>query len=113
MTVSDLTEDEVNWIDNKLAQVSISRHVQIGERETASEITRKLLDKLSIEDRTVLLLLHAEEYSVSEIAHLTGWSEAKVKIRAFRARHAMRKVLNKLRLVEQRRERQAAAFYAG
>ncbi len=113
LTVSDLTEDEVDWIDNKLAQVSLRHHVQIAEREVASEITRKLLDKLSPEDRTVLLLLHAEEYSVSEIATLTGWSEAKVKIRAFRARHAMRKVLNKLRLVEQRRERQAAAFYPG
>ena len=113
LTVSDLTEDEVDWIDNKLAQVSMNHHIQIGEREIASEITRKLLEKLSPEDRTVLLLLHAEEYSVSEIATLTGWSEAKVKIRAFRARHAMRKVLNKLRLVEQRRERQTAAFYAG
>jgi RNA polymerase sigma-70 factor (ECF subfamily) len=112
LTVSDLTEDEVNWIDNKLAQVSVNHHIRIGERETAAEITRKLLEKLPLEDRTVLLLLHAEEYSVSEIATLTGWSEAKVKIRAFRARHAMRKILNKLRLVEQRRERQAAAFYA-
>lgn len=112
MTVSDLTEDEVNWIDNKLAQVSINRHIQIGEREIASEVTQKLLDKLSSEDRTILILLHAEEYSVAEIAKLIGWSEAKVKIRAFRARHAMRKLLQRLQLVEQRKERQAAASYA-
>ena len=31
-----------------------------------------------------------------EIAQLLGWSEAKVKIRAFRARHAMRRALERL-----------------
>lgn len=112
LTVSDMTEDEVNWMDNKLAQVSVNRHIQIGEREIATEVTRKLLDKLSPEDRTILVLLHAEEYSVAEIAKLIGWTEAKVKIRAFRARHAMRKLLQRLQLVEQRKERQAAASFA-
>lgn len=112
LTVSDLTENEVNWIDNKLAQVSVNRHIQIGEREIAAEVTQKLLDKLSPEDRTILILLHAEEYSVAEIAKLIGWSEAKVKIRAFRARHSMRKLLQRLQLVEQRKERQAAASFA-
>ncbi len=112
LTVSDMTEDEVNWMDNKLAQVSVNRHIQIGERQIASEVTQKLLDKLSAEDRTILILLHAEEYSVAEIAKLIGWSEAKVKIRAFRARHAMRKLLQRLQLIEQRKERQAAASFA-
>lgn len=112
LTVSDLTDDEVNWMDNKLAQVSVHRHLQIGEREVATEVTRKLLDKLSPEDRTILVLLHAEEYSVAEIAKLIGWTEAKVKIRAFRARHAMRKLLQRLQLVEQRKERQAATSFA-
>lgn len=113
LTVSDLNENEVDWIDSKLAAVSLRRHVQITERETASEITEKLLGKLSPEDRTILILLHAEEYSVAEIAGLIGWSEAKVKIRAFRARHAMRKLLNRLHLTEQRKERQAAAISLG
>jgi RNA polymerase sigma-70 factor, ECF subfamily len=112
LTVSDMTEDEVNWMDNKLAQVSVNRHIQIGERQIASEVTQKLLDKLSAEDRTILILLHAEEYSVAEIAKLIGWSEAKVKIRAFRARHAMRKLLQRLQLIEQRKDRQTAASLA-
>lgn len=113
LTVSDLTDDEVNWIDNKLSRISVSRHIQNNDRETAFEVTHKLLDKLSPEDRTILLLLHAEEYTVAEIAGLIGWSEAKVKIRAFRARHAMRKLLKKLQLVEQRKERTATACYPG
>lgn len=113
LTVSDLTEDEVNWIDNKLSWISVSRHIQTNERQTAFEVTHKLLEKLSPEDRTILLLLHAEEYTVAEIAGLIGWSEAKVKIRAFRARHAMRKLLKKLQLVEQRKDRATAAYYPG
>lgn len=110
LTVSDLSDDEVNWMDNKLSQVSLKRHIQSSEREIAFEITGKLLDKLTIEDRTILILLHAEEYSVAEISKLIGWSEAKVKIRAFRARHAMRRLMQKLQLVEQRKDRQTAAI---
>lgn len=113
LTVSDLNDNEVDWIDSKLASISLKRHTQISERETASEITEKLLGKLSPEDRTILILLHAEEYSVAEIASLIGWSEAKVKIRAFRARHAMRKLLNRLHLTEQRKEGRTAAITLG
>lgn len=113
LTVSDLNENEVDWIDGKMASISLKRHVQINEQEIASEITEKLLSKLNPEDRTILILLHAEEYSVAEIANFIGWSEAKVKIRAFRARHAMRKLLNRLQLTEQRKERQAAAVSLG
>lgn len=113
LTVSDLNENEVDWIDSKLASISIKKHSQIIARETAAEITEKLLGKLSPEDRTILILLHAEEYSVAEIAHLLGWSEAKVKIRAFRARHAMRKLVNRLHLTEQRKEGRTAAISLG
>jgi len=39
----------------------------------------------------VMVLKESEDLSVSEIAETLGWSEAKVKIRAFRARQALRK----------------------
>jgi DNA-directed RNA polymerase specialized sigma24 family protein len=38
----------------------------------------------------VMVLKETEELSVSEIAETMGWSVAKVKIRAFRARQLMR-----------------------
>jgi RNA polymerase sigma-70 factor, ECF subfamily len=40
-------------------------------------------------------MLDAEEMSVREVAEITGWSNAKIKIRAFRARRALRKILRK------------------
>lgn len=52
-----------------------------------------LLRALPAEDRFVLLLLHGEGWSVGEIAERLGWSRAKVKVRAFRARKKLRRLL--------------------
>jgi RNA polymerase sigma-70 factor (ECF subfamily) len=41
-------------------------------------------------------LLEIEERSVKEVAQLTGWSVPLVKVRAFRARAEMRKVLARM-----------------
>ena len=49
--------------------------------------------QLSPKERLVLTLLELEERSVQEIARLTGWSESNVKVRAFRARAALRKIM--------------------
>ncbi len=112
-TVSDLTDDEVNWLDNKLAHISANKYTQINNNHVATEISGKLLSKLPPEDRMILILLHAEEYSVAEIAKALDWSEAKVKIRAFRARHSMRKILRRLDLSEKRKHTAEAAVSLG
>jgi RNA polymerase sigma-70 factor (ECF subfamily) len=54
-------------------------------------LAHRLLDTLKPEDRMVMVLKESEDMSVSDIAQTLGWSEAKVKIRAFRARQALRK----------------------
>jgi RNA polymerase sigma-70 factor (ECF subfamily) len=41
----------------------------------------------------VITVLELEEKSVHETAELTGWSESNVKVRAFRARQALKKIL--------------------
>lgn len=111
--VSDLTDNEVTWLDNKLSQVSFNRHSQIIDQNIAIEITDKLLAKLSPEDRVILILLHAEEYSVAEIAKVMQWTEAKVKIRAFRARHAIRKILKRIEITETRKQQPSSAVSLG
>jgi len=108
--LTDVTDDEAAWIDSKLAGVSFETHIGEGKREIAGEIAEKLLAQLSSESRLVLVLLHAEEYSSREIAQLLGWTEAKVKTKAFRARHEMRRALERLKLAEKRKiEGRAAA----
>jgi len=53
------------------------------------------LAQLSVKERLVITLLELEDRSVEEVAELTGWSRTNVKVRAFRARAALRKLLEK------------------
>jgi RNA polymerase sigma-70 factor (ECF subfamily) len=48
------------------------------------------LAALSPKERLVVTLLELEERSLQEISDLTGWSVGNVKVRAFRARAALR-----------------------
>jgi RNA polymerase sigma-70 factor (ECF subfamily) len=59
----------------------------------AKEVLDWALAKLSPEERVVITLLEIEEKTVREIAGLTGWSEANVKVRAFRARQKLKEIL--------------------
>lgn len=102
MLVTDITQDETAWLESKLAANSYANFFGSSDKQNASEIIFKLLSKLTNEDRLVLTLLHAHDYSVKEIAQLLDWSEAKVKIRAFRARHHLRKIFKQITLAEQR-----------
>ena len=53
------------------------------------------MGELSAKERLVITLLELEDRSVQEVADLTGWSVANVKVRAFRARGVLRKLLEK------------------
>jgi RNA polymerase sigma-70 factor, ECF subfamily len=64
------------------------------ERATeAKEVLDIALARLSAEERLVITLVELEDKSVREVAELTGWSEANVKVRAFRARETLKKIL--------------------
>jgi RNA polymerase sigma-70 factor (ECF subfamily) len=93
---TELSEDDGLWLEQTLAPFSFALHLKDQNQARATEIAGILLDRLPPEDRLVLVLLHAEELSVREIAQLTGWSEAKVKIRAFRARQAGRRAIQRV-----------------
>ena len=106
--LTDLTEDEESWLESKLSPASFEIHFNEAERERAAEISSKLLSKLSADDRLILVMLHAENNSVREISQILGWSEAKVKIRAFRARHALRRALSRIQMSEKRKSESRA-----
>jgi RNA polymerase sigma-70 factor (ECF subfamily) len=59
------------------------------EPSEAAEYVFYLLEKLPVDDRLVLTLLYFEQCDTREIANRTGWSVAKVKIRAWRARQKL------------------------
>jgi RNA polymerase sigma-70 factor (ECF subfamily) len=96
LTVSDLTEDENTWIDSKLAGAAAERHQSAERSLVAADLAERVLDTLSPDDRLVLTLVDGEDTPVKEVAEMTGWTESKVKVQAFRARRRMREAVEKL-----------------
>ena len=62
-------------------------------REEARRTAEQILARLPAADRLVLTLTVLEGMAVAEVADLTGWSVANVKVRAFRARNRMRRLV--------------------
>lgn len=59
----------------------------------AAQLTHMALSQLPAAERLVLTLLHLDGDSIDEIAEKTGWSKSNVKVRAFRARKKLRRIL--------------------
>jgi RNA polymerase sigma-70 factor (ECF subfamily) len=86
---SELTDAEGDWLDRFVNEPDNASE----NAEAARQLVERVLDQLSAPARLVITLLEIEDRSVKEISDLTGWSVALVKVRAFRARAEMRKVL--------------------
>jgi len=95
-TVSELTDHEGPWLENQLADASIERHQSSERSLVASDLADKVLSELPPDDRLVLMSIDGEQLPVKDVAEMTGWSESKVKVRAFRARRRMRLAVEKL-----------------
>src|SRR6202030_2566467 len=89
--LGDFTEEIAASIE-KLAATEIDT-ASNDDVTTAKKLVAALLAQLSPEDRLVVTLLHLEEKSVEEIHALTGWSRSVIKVRAFRARAKMKRML--------------------
>jgi RNA polymerase sigma-70 factor (ECF subfamily) len=89
---SDLTGPESDWLERFVTQPEA-----VAENADAARLlVARVLERLSPPARLVITLLEIEDRPVKEIAALTGWSVPLVKVRAFRARAEMRKILAKL-----------------
>lgn len=92
LPVSALTADHQQWMEHVLAAESDGQFREQARRREATELLDWGLSRLSAENRLVLTLVHLEGYSVREAAGLLGWSVVNVKVRAHRARLALRKL---------------------
>jgi len=91
-TFSELSEPEEDWLDRFVNQPDAASE----NAAAARQLVERVLEQLSPPARLVITLLEIEDRSVKEISALTGWSVPLVKVRAFRARAEMRKVLAKI-----------------
>lgn len=89
---SELSEPEQDWLDRFVTQPeSADDHA-----DAARQLIERVLEQLPAPARLVITLLEIEDRTVKEIAELTGWSVPLVKVRAFRARAEMRKILTRM-----------------
>lgn len=91
-TFSELSEPETDWLERFVVDPGSAAE----DADAAKLLVGRVLEKLSPPARLVITLLEIEDRSVKEIAELTGWSVPLVKVRAFRARGEMRKILLKM-----------------
>ena len=96
LVTADLSEDETEWLEKMASQSAGPQPRDVEERTIAADLAERLLETLAPEDRLALTMIDGEDASVSEVAEVTGWSESKVKVRAFRARKKAREALERL-----------------
>jgi RNA polymerase sigma factor (sigma-70 family) len=90
---ADLSEEEAQVLD-WLATTNEDLH---PDRNLASrDLVEKLLAQLKPKDRLVINLMNLEGRTIEEVRQITGWSQAVIKVRAFRARARLRKAFKNL-----------------
>jgi RNA polymerase sigma-70 factor (ECF subfamily) len=60
------------------------------------DLVMKLLQKVSEEERTLILLKEVEGHSVEELAQMTGLNQNTIKVKLFRARQKLLRAANRL-----------------
>jgi len=89
-----------------LPDFEIMEQIEAAEEEEridpaeAAAVLHALLARLSAPDRLVLTLLYFERCGTQEIAEQMGWSRAKVKTQALRARRKMKEIAEREHLLE-------------
>jgi RNA polymerase sigma-70 factor (ECF subfamily) len=91
-TFSELTEVEGDWLERFVSQPDNASE----DADAARLLIERILEQLPPAARLIITLLEIEDRSVKEISKLTGWSVPLVKVRAFRARAEMRRILGKI-----------------
>lgn len=104
LTVSALSDEESDWLEQKMADAATVRHHSDEEKLIAADLVGRVLETMSADDRLVLTMIDGEGHSIRDIVEMTGWTESKVKIQAFRARRRMREAVEKLLLKTQQQK---------
>jgi len=89
---SELTEPEEDWLEKFVIEPNAADE----NAEAARQLVERVLEQLPPPARLIITLQEIEGRSVKEVSKLTGWSVPLVKVRAFRARTEMRRILAKI-----------------
>jgi RNA polymerase sigma-70 factor (ECF subfamily) len=95
--MSVLAEKHQNWLEEVITEQSEQAINEKGSKNEARELLDWALRRLSAEDRMVMELVYLEGLSGKEAADLLGWSVSNVKVRCFRSRKKLEKILEAAR----------------
>ena len=87
---ADLAEEINQRLDATLADLS---HGHPGDRLGVREIVTRALAGLKPDDRRIVVLFHLADMSMAEISQTTGWDVEFVKMRLFRARGKLQRLV--------------------
>jgi len=96
LPMSDLSERHRDWLEKTLSSESDLSFSEESRAKEAGELLDWALSKLSAKDRVVLELVYLEGFSVKEAADLLSLSVSNVKVRSFRSRKKLEKILTAL-----------------
>ncbi len=91
--------------ETSLPEFDVLEEIQAAEEDRidpaeAAMVLQSLLSRLAPDDRLVLTLMYFEECGTQEIAERMGWTRAKVKTQALRARRKMKEIAEREHLLE-------------
>jgi RNA polymerase sigma-70 factor, ECF subfamily len=93
--ISTLSSEHREWIDRTISDASVEDWTKRGREKEARDVLAWLLAILNPAERMVVDLVYFEGLSSKDAARLLGWSEANVKVRAFRIRQKLKNHLVK------------------
>jgi RNA polymerase sigma-70 factor (ECF subfamily) len=86
---SDFSEDDARMMEN--VEQSTEKVRPVDETLAKRDLIMKLLEKISEEERNLILLKEVEGHSVEELAGMTGMNQNTIKVKLFRARQKLQK----------------------
>jgi RNA polymerase sigma-70 factor (ECF subfamily) len=91
---SDMSEDEVRRVEN--TEPVVDRAVRTDSTLARRDYIVKLMDRVSDEEKNLLMLKEVEGYSVEELAGMLKMNENTIKVKLFRARQKLVKAAQRL-----------------
>ncbi len=95
-SASQMHEEDGGWMDNRLDRDAEALYRRLESEREARDLLRRVVPRLSPADQVLLHLLYGEELEVPEVAQLMGWSAVNVRVRAFRARRQLKRILEEM-----------------
>jgi len=91
---SDFSQEDAQRME--ASEPAIDPSAPMDRQLAQQDLVAKLLDKVSPEDRSLILLKEVEGHSVEELAAMTGLNENTIKVKLFRTRQKLLKAAQRL-----------------